>query len=559
LACAAWEQQKQAVAATKQKAFISSASKNMSEATTTPLDKADSGGVSAFVFFAALAAVWGWLFFVLTGEWEANEQYSHGWFIPFLAGWIFWQRWTTRPAAQPAHGLLLAASWLVLLALAAPAALGILIAGAYPDWRVVLWGLGVAAFVASAALTALTGGLPWARHLAFAFFFALVAIPWPTGPERWLTQSLSLLAAQIAAWVLPLLGIAAMCHGTTIDVGSEILGVDDACSGIRSFQSSIMAALFLGELYALRWRFRIALVVIGLFAAYAFNVLRMLILSIAVANGGVDALDRLHDPAGFAILIATMGVLWLLCWGFQKIPGSQQALATAKIQSGFGQISKSPAFACAAAVVAMVLMAGGSEGWYWWKNKDAVRAPAWTIAAADSGSGLADEELDERVKEMLRFDRGFQRSWRDEGGRQWHMIFTEWAPKRMSLHYAQPHLPEQCQRMIGREIVSKSELRKAEANDVTIAYNIYKIRAGSDEFYLMYVVNDDRVSGKEVTVERATPANRMKAVMAGRRNMGQRSMQLALVGEPDAAIAEQAMLELLPQLVVPAAAASGSK
>ncbi|MFM8458199.1 MAG: exosortase/archaeosortase family protein, partial [Chthoniobacterales bacterium] len=333
----------------------------------------------------------------------------------------------------------------------------------------------------------------------------------------------------------------------------------DACSGIRSFQSSIMAALFLGELYALRWGYRIALVAIGLFAAYAFNVIRMLILSIAVANGGVDALDKLHDPAGFAILIATMGVLWLLCWGFQKISGSQQALATAKIQSGIGQIARSPAFACIAAVVAMALMAGGSEGWYWWKNKDAVRTPAWTIAAAQPDSGLADEELGEKVYEMLRYDRGFQRSWRDAGGRQWHMIFVEWDPKRMSLHYAQPHLPEQCQRMIGREIISKSELRKAEVNGVTIAYNLYKIRAGADEFCLMYVINDDRVSGQEVTVERATPANRMKAVMAGRRNMGQRSMQLALVGEPNAAVAEHEMLQLLPQLVVPAATASGGQ
>jgi len=68
----------------------------------------------------------------------------------------------------------------------------------------------------------------------------------------------------------------------------------------------------------------------------------------------------------------------------------------------------------------------------------------------------------------------------------------------------------------------------------------------------MYVINDDRISGQEMTVERATPANRMKAVMAGRRNMGQRSMQLALVGEPDAAVAERAMVELLPQLVIPA-------
>lgn len=512
-------------------------------------------GVSALAFFTAIAAVWGWLFFILTGEWDANEQYSHGWFIPLLAGWIFWQRWTTRPAAEPARGWMLVVSWAVLLALLAPAALGILIAGAYPDWRVVLWGLGAAALAASVALTAIVGGWPWVRHLSFAYVFALVAIPWPTGPERWLTQELSLLAAQIAAWVLPLLGIAAMAHGTTIDVGSEVLGVDDACSGIRSFQSSIMAALFLGELYALRWGFRIMLVILGLVAAYAFNIIRMLILSIAVANGGVDALDKLHDPAGFAILIATIGILWLFCWALQKIPESIQPLATAKLQSGIGQIARSPAFACVGAVVAMALMAGGSEGWYWWKNKNAVRAPAWTVASADPASGLIDEELGERVEEMLRYDRGFQRSWRDEGGRQWHMIFTEWEPKRMSLHYAQPHLPEQCQRMIGREIVSKSELRKAEANGVTIAYNLYKIRAGADEFYLMYIINDDRVSGKEVTIERATPANRMKAVMAGRRNMGQRSMQLALVGEPDAQVAEQAMLELLPQLVVPAAGA----
>ena len=510
----------------------------------------------AWLFFVALAAIWGWLFFVLTGEWEANEQYSHGWFIPLLAGWIFWQRWTTRPAADPAHGVVLAVSWLVLVALVAPSALGILIAGASPDWRVVLWGLGTAAFVGSVALTAVVGGWPWVRHLSFAYVFAMVAIPWPTGPERWLTQELSLLAAQIAAWILPMMGIAAMCYGTTIDVGTDVLGVDDACSGIRSFQSSIMAALFLGELYALRWGYRISLVVIGLFTAYALNVIRMLVLSIAVVNGGVDALDQLHDPAGFAILIATMAILWGMCWVAQKIPGAQQPLATAKMQSGLGQIARRPAFACVAALAVMVLLAGGSEGWYWWKNKGAVRAPAWTVAAADPSTGLADEELGERVEEMLRYDRGFQRSWRDDGGRQWHMIFTEWEPKRMSLHYAQPHLPEQCQRMIGREIVSKSELRQAEANGVTIAYNIYKIRAGTDEFYLMYVINDDRISGQQVTVERATPTNRLKAALAGRRNMGQRSMQLALVGEPDADVAEQAMIELLPQLVVPASAAN---
>jgi exosortase len=504
----------------------------------------------AVIFFAALAAVWGWLFFVLTGEWDANEQYSHGWFIPLLAGWIFWQRWTCRPEPKPATGAFRLASYAVLALLVLPAAFGILIAGAYPDWRVVLWGLGGAAFVASVALTALAGGWPWVRQLSFAFVFALVAIPWPTGPERWLTQELSLLAADVAGWMLPLLGVAAQSHGTSIDVGAEVLGVDDACSGIRSFQSSLMAALFLGELFTLRWGYRLLLCVLGLIAAYALNVARMLILSIAVANEGIGALDKLHDPAGFAILIVTMAFLWLLCWGAQKIPGSTQPAAVpAKDATRLGPAAVRTAGAVALAVA---LMAAGSEAWYWWKARDLVRAPVWTIAAADSSTGLQDEPLDEKAEEMLRYDVGFQRAWQDADGRFWHLIFVEWEPKRMSLHYAQPHLPEQCQRMLGRTIVSKSELRRTEANGVGIVYNLYKIRAGADEFYLMYVVSDDRIGGEQIEVKRATPANRLNAVLAGRRNMGQRSLQLALVGEADEAEAEKAMRALLPQLVQPA-------
>lgn len=521
----------------------------MSDALTK--HETNPAGSTAGIFFAALIAVWGWFFYILTGEWEANQQYSHGWFIPLLAGWIFWQRWVSRPDPRPAAGILRAACYILLLLLLLPSAAGILIAGAYPDWRLVLWGLGGAALLASIALTALAGGWPWVKHMSFAYVFALVAVPWPTGPERWLTRELSLLAAKIAAWLLPMLGVAAMCHGTSIDVGTDMLGVDDACSGIRSFQSSIMAAFFLGELFSLRWGYRVFLVALGLVAAYALNILRMIILSIAVANGGAAELDKLHDPAGFAILVLTMAALWMFCWALQKFPGAVQP-ASQLAGRGLGRIARAPAFACFAVIAVVLLMIGGSEGWYAWKAHSVARAPAWTVASAQAGSGIDDAPLDKKAADMLRYDRGFQRSWRDEQGRQWHLIFAEWEPKRMSLHYAQPHLPEQCQRMIGREIVSKSELRNAEANGVTIAYNLYKIRAGSDEFYLMYIVNDDRISGREITVERATPSNRIQAVLAGRRNMGQRSMQLALVGEPDAAKAEEAMKATLPQLVVPA-------
>lgn len=501
-------------------------------------------------YWTALILIWGWFFFILTGEWEAHEQYSHGWFIPLLAAYVFWQRWTERPVPEPASGALRPASWAVLAVILIPAAAGILVAGAYPDWRLVLWGLGLCALLASISLTALAGGVAWVRQLSFAFIFALVAIPWPSAPERWLTQELSLLAANLAAWALPMLGIAAMSHGTSIDVGTETLGVDDACSGIRSFQSSLMAALFLGELYRFRWGYRVLLCVAGLLIAYGLNVLRMIILSVAVANGGVAALDRLHDPAGFAILLLTMGILWLMCWQILQFPGAARTAAPGGASASRGGV-RVPAFAAVAAVVAMVLMIGASEGWYRWKAKTLVRAPAWSVAPAEPGSGVADRELAERVHDILRFDSGFERSWRDEGGRSWHLIYVDWLPKRMSLHYSSAHLPEQCQTMIGRTIESKSELRRTVANGVSIPYFIYKIRAGSDEFFLMYIVSDDRIGGETIVPTRPTSANRLAAVLAGRRNMGQRSMQLALVGEKDEARAEQAMLALLPELVVP--------
>lgn len=513
-------------------------------------------GVSPILFIAALLAIWGWFFYILSGEWEANSQYSYGWFVPLLAAWIFWQRWMTRPAAQPTDGTVRLSAIVILALLAIPSAFGILVVGTYPDWRLALWALGSAAFVVSMTLALLIGGSPWVRHFSFVWVFALVATPWPTGPERWLTQELSLLAARIAAACLPLAGVAAVCHGASIEVGANVLGVDDACSGIRSFQSGIMAALFLGEIFGLRRMGRVFLIVVGLAVAYAFNIVRMILLSLVVANGGVGTLEKFHDPAGYAILIVTMGFLWVLCLVLPKTPETSRSKTTAE-RSNSQHMNRTAAFACVGVVCFMAFAIVGAEGWYAWKAREIIRSPSWTVLTAGPNDEIQDEEIDSRVRDVLRYDRGFQRSWRDLQGRQWSLIFTEWKPGRMSLHYAQPHLPEQCQKMLGRTIVSKSELRKMEINGVGIVYNLYKIRAGREEFFLMYIINDDRISGEEITVERATPINRIKAVLAGRRNMGQRSIQLAVLGETDADKAEQAMKAALPKFLHPNNPAGG--
>ena len=50
----------------------------------------------------AFLLLWLEIIFQLQSEWSLNPQYGYGWTVPFLAGWLFYQRWICRPAPAAA-------------------------------------------------------------------------------------------------------------------------------------------------------------------------------------------------------------------------------------------------------------------------------------------------------------------------------------------------------------------------------------------------------------------------------------------------------------------------
>jgi hypothetical protein len=62
---------------------------------------------------------------------------------------------------------------------------------------------------------------------------------------------------------LNLFHISAVQHGNVIEVKTGLLGIDEACSGIRSLQATLMVSLFLGELYRAATLRRVVLIVCG--------------------------------------------------------------------------------------------------------------------------------------------------------------------------------------------------------------------------------------------------------------------------------------------------------
>src|SRR5712692_1747158 len=120
-------------------------------------------------------ACFGWLWLEtikhLRGEWSFNPQYNYGWTVPFLALYLFWKRWSTRPAPTPPRQRffpIVLAIFCALLFLPAR-----FLSEANPDWRLLSWTFSLVAVVISASCIFLAGGWPWLRHFAFPIVFFL--------------------------------------------------------------------------------------------------------------------------------------------------------------------------------------------------------------------------------------------------------------------------------------------------------------------------------------------------------------------------------------------------
>ena len=259
-----------------------------------------------------LILLWGYVVYRLGTLWHSNDDYAYGWFVPLLCLALFWERWKRRPGrspVRPAGGtfFLLGTLGFALL----PAALFLEI---IPAWRVAGWIFAGAAIGITFIILYFLGGRSWSRFFAFPVIFFLIAVPWPTRLEHPLIEKMSKLNAAVSTASANALGSPAVRRGVLIETGPGLVGVDDACSGIRSFQSSVMVALFLGELFSYSILRRMVLLFGAVGLAFACNVIRTTSLVRIADLHGLAAVKLHHDQAGFTILgITLVGLLVLVC------------------------------------------------------------------------------------------------------------------------------------------------------------------------------------------------------------------------------------------------------
>ena len=189
----------------------------------------------------------------------------------------------------------------------------------------------------------------------------------------------------------------------------------------------------------------------------------------------------------------------------------------------------------------------GVESWYRLHEAHLPPARQWTINWPADNPTFTERPITADALAMLKCDENRRVSWQ-EHGRQWQVIFLKWNPgTRVQLG----HSPNICMTGAGHTLTTVSNCEWFEIGDLRLPFTVFEVVDPLQPFYIFYCLWNDRLNapGAGATYS-SLCGNRIAPVLAGLRNSGQRSLELAVSGVNSAEEAEAAVRIELEKLLV---------
>src|SRR6516225_2736251 len=260
-----------------------------------------SGLLLGAVLAVSLAVVFSSGLILMVQWWSSSDEYSYGWFVPPIAGFLVWQRRAalrTLPFTGSWTGVALVVVALVIGVLGELSALYTLIQYAF-------------LLALAGAVLSLTGWRAF-RVIAVALFTLVLMVPLPSFIYFPLSQQLQLLSSELGVWFIRLCGISVYLEGNVIDLGDYKLQVAEACSGLR-YLFPLMTLGFIVALFyrAPMWKRALVFVSAGVITVL-MNSFRIGVIGILVSHFGPGQAEGfLHWFEGWVIFMACVALLLL--------------------------------------------------------------------------------------------------------------------------------------------------------------------------------------------------------------------------------------------------------
>lgn len=235
----------------------------------------------------------------MVNDWIHDENYSHGFIVPIIAGYFLWQRW---PDLKDKN--------------VAPSNMGLV---------VIVWGLlqlliawfGAEYFTMRSSLIVLLAGMTLylfgrevLKGMALSLGYLIFMVPIPYIVYDMVAFPLKLFVTKVSVAILKIMGVVVLREGNIIMFPTTTLEVADACSGIRSLVSLLAIAaaysFVMKTSNVRRWTIVLSAVPI----AVSTNALRVIITGILAQWWGAKAAEGFfHEFTGMAVFVLAMVML----------------------------------------------------------------------------------------------------------------------------------------------------------------------------------------------------------------------------------------------------------
>lgn len=514
----------------------------MTPAAPSPRLRADP--ISRFAAPLWLAVLWGAWIGWFQFEWRIDPQYHFGFLAPALTLYLLWERWQDRPTPAPDADQ--KNRWWRGLALGLPLAGGLalfLFFEANPDYRPAFWIFSIGLVCVSLAVCQVLGGAPWRRHFTAAWITPLFAVPWLYPLETSVLQLLLKTVTTTVAEILRFFGEVVVVRGNVLELRTGPVGIEEACSGLRSLGVALLAAWFCGVLFRYRLSGKVVLLAVGVGFALIFNLFRTLTLCLIFLHGGEEAMHQWHNRLGVAVSLATFGaLLTVAAWGSRKSEESNVSAHTRMSSHGTLPIF-CRARSLVLALLGLALIPIAVEGWYRWRGETGdgigIHLP---LPPEITSQQRPAEPINETIRAILRTDEGWRLQGITDGGIAWQLYTFRWSGGRVS-HLAGIHRPEVCLPSTGWERLGEDPPLKL-SNDLVVAASRYQL--GSTRLYVFDATWGDFQTGV------APPSNRLQRlayVWRGQRVNERNALQLMLIGPESAKEAAGVAKGLLSEVI----------
>lgn len=269
--------------------------------TTASGDHRMGAVIQLAVLLALVAALYVPVISDLAVEWWTVDASSYGMLVPPIVFYIAYQQrhiTLSTPAQADLNGL-----WLLLLACS----------------LYLLGRLAAEFFLSRLSFVLVLAGLTWtlwgyARFKTLAFVLTLLAtmVPLPGIVYNMAAAPLQLFASKLAADLSQIFGVSIYREGNIIYLANVALGVAEACSGLNSLASLIVASLLLGFIDEASMVGRVLLFLLSLPLAIAVNVVRVTGTAILADYRPEFAMGFYHTFSGWIIFVLGFFMLWLM-------------------------------------------------------------------------------------------------------------------------------------------------------------------------------------------------------------------------------------------------------